>query len=181
MGRLALNSILIMLLLVVGWSCARKPQIIRVKYLGYSSFDRPALTQLAELKPPLGPEIKGFFDRAVWHYQRQEYDSAGFALDEALELSPTEWRLYFMRGVITGKIDSSDISHRYFLTALGFAPDDSKIRSQIYLAIAEDMERRRDFGRAKQNYLTALNLDPACTRARDGMQRLTQLSAAEEP
>ena len=69
------------------------------------------------------------------------------------------------------------MAERTLLTSLRFVGSEKSNRALIYLALGHSLERKTDYTRAKQHFVTALNLDPTCSEARTGLQRLTALTS----
>lgn len=117
--------------------------------------------------------------RGLALYQNGLLDSSRTVLLEALEQDPSDWRVYYLLALIDYRLERYEAAERIFQTSLVFCPDTRENRALVYSALGLTLEQEGELGRAKQHFLTALNLDPESETARDGLQRLTTLTSAD--
>ena len=99
MNRFLACTALLAILLAAVIGCGQRPRIVKVKYLGFNGIESEMdLFELTDIEPPLMLEPRFLYTRAVFFYGQNQLDSAALTLTEAISVSPSEWRLYFLLG-----------------------------------------------------------------------------------
>ncbi|HWR82307.1 MAG TPA: hypothetical protein VN285_03295 [Candidatus Deferrimicrobium sp.] len=101
-----------------------------------------------------------------------ELTSACRQFERAIEIESTGWQAHYYLGLVLGRQERYEESLESLHSGLAFAPQDKRVRSRIYLALAECWENQRKYRHAELNYITALNLDPDSSPAADGVARM---------
>jgi tetratricopeptide (TPR) repeat protein len=105
-------------------------------------------------------------------YNSQLYDSALIIINDIYPSHQHDWKLNYYFGKTESKKGNFVKSETYLLKSLRLVGDEKKDRADIYIALAEHYEIQSQLGKAKQHYLTALNLDPLSQTASESLKRL---------
>jgi len=111
-------------------------------------------------------------------YRQHKYAPARQQFRLAITADSSNWQGYYFLGLTAVPGDQFELALAQFQRALDFAPSDPRVRSKIYLAMAETHELMSDYGRAELNYRTALNLYPESAEAKRALDRLASRAAA---
>ena len=122
------------------------------------------------------PESGKSFSDGLSLYRADELDAAAEYFALAVEIDSTNWQAHYFLGLVYLKQFDGTSAIAALHAALTHAPEASRERALIYLALGELWEQQGDYSRAKLGYHTALNLDPGSSRAQAGLKRLEQLS-----
>lgn len=166
---------------VVFASCGRNMEVIKVR------LEDPEPAQPVDCRLPTAEDVDLLHEsssdprvrKSLSLYHQGRFDDSRAVLASLLADDPTFWQAYFVMGLIDYKQQKYSETERDFQTALVFCPSDKRVRAAVYSALALTLEKTGQYGRAKQHFLTALNLDPGSHQARLGLQRLTALTSID--
>lgn len=113
---------------------------------------------------------------AVTLYRQGRLNGAAELLEKVLACDQREWRAAYYLGLIKTSQKEYERADSYLHQSLEYGPSDDQLRALIYVALGHNCESRRDLGRARQHFLTALYLDPRSPAANDGIKRLSLLA-----
>ncbi|UCG61407.1 MAG: hypothetical protein JSV52_13960 [Candidatus Zixiibacteriota bacterium] len=111
------------------------------------------------------------------YYERHDFDSCRIGVESYLSQNPAGWQGYCLLALLEYSAGDFEGAERCFQASLRFSPVNQKIRASIYLALGQALESQGETGLSKQHYVTALNLDPGLLAAREGIDRLTNLTS----
>ncbi len=160
----------LLLLLLAG--CGGKIETIKVRPLEFQAQAISDTSPAPQNVVPNSPRLA----RAIELYETGEFTAARDALDQMLWEAPRGWRVYYYLGRAHTECRQYQLAQSRLEHSLGLAPAENVTRSQIYLALAENLEVQGDPARARQYYLTALNLDPQSVAASEALKRLEGLT-----
>jgi len=117
-----------------------------------------------------------YFNDGLILYRQGQNQRARIQFQKSIDFYHNNWLAYYYLGLIMSKdgIYSKAISQ--FHQSLKYAPGEKRSRALIYVAIGETWEYQGEYGKANQNYQMALNLYPESVTARDGLNRVAELS-----
>jgi len=107
-------------------------------------------------------------------YRSGKYIKAQNYFKAVIKDYPKEWSVHYYLGLVYCKLDNCKNALREYDTGLDYAPDDPKVLSSVYRAIAECFEHQDNFNKAEKNFRIALDLFPESTSARRGLDRIYQ-------
>ncbi|MFQ5499872.1 MAG: tetratricopeptide repeat protein [Candidatus Zixiibacteriota bacterium] len=113
-------------------------------------------------------------------YRAGALDSAAICFQRVSLHSPNRWRAEYLLGAIdvAGQLWQNALLH--YQSALDMAHSANvQDRSLIYVAIGRCYEQAGDRGRARQHYMSGLNLDPQSTSAAQSLKRLGERTRAD--
>ncbi len=137
---------------------------------------------LAPAYPDLGPApvSDGRILAGVSLYHQGLFDDSRAVLASMLSDEPGHWQAYYFLGLVDYRQEKYSWAARSFHVALEFCPDDMENRAIVCNALALSLEKTSDYGRAKQHFQAACDLDPKSPRARAGLERLTALTSIDD-
>lgn len=124
----------------------------------------------------VSPASERSFSDGLSLYRADKLEAAARYFHQAVEADPTNWQAHYFLGLIYRKQFDEKAAVAALHRALTHAPDESRERALVYLALGKLWEQQGDLSRAKLSYHTALNLHPGSARAESGLRRLEQLS-----
>ena len=134
-----------------------------------------------EVEPEQNAVSENHFDKpglsaAVELYRTGKHEAARDRLEQMLWEGPCGWEVYYYLGLAHTGCSQYQLADARLTASLDLGPNDRIARSMVYLALGENHELQGDLGRARQNYLTALNLHPQSVAVAEALKRLGPLS-----
>jgi len=145
--------------------CGKQMTVTRAKLIE----DRSPVTSVS-------PASERSFSDGLSLYRADKLEAATAHFRRAVEMDAAHWQAHYFLGLIYRKQSDKTAAVAALHTALTCAPEESRERALIYLALGELWEQQGDLSRAELSYHTALNLHPGSSRAQSGLRRLEQLS-----
>ena len=181
MRSTSLFCYLALFLMVLACGCGRNMETI--KALNLDKAESAATVDLhgsVELLPFTGPAMDPNLTACLAMYKQKQFDSCRTSLERMLATDPVRWRVLYLLALVDYESEEYVKAERNLLTALRFADSNKSNRALIYLALGNSLEQQGKHARSEQHFLTALNLDPTCSPASAGLQRLTTLTSVDQ-
>ena len=139
-------------------SCSTQMKIYKVKLL-------PSQTSTESVS-------NTYVNQSVRYYDRGEYDSAMVSLHKAYAEDSSDFNIFLCYGKIYREKEDYEKASSALNKALEYCSSSNAKRAEIYLEIAGLELLRGDISKAKQNYLTVLQLQPDSQDALDALSEL---------
>lgn len=117
-----------------------------------------------------------YFSDGLILFRQGQNQRARVQFQKSIDFYQNNWLAYYYLGLIMSKEGIYPKAISQFHQSLKYAPGEKRSRSLIYVAIGETWEYQGEYGKATQNYQMALNLYPESVTARDGLNRVAELS-----
>lgn len=166
---------LVILFALLSLNCGKKPKIIKAKYITEKEYQILS----GYRQESVNSSFNYVFSQGVTLFQKERYDSARTVFVNALAFNNRAWRVYYFLGLIATRTQEYRKAEINLLTSLKYVSDDRKARSLLYLALGENYEQQENYGKAEQHFITALNLNPGSTSAKQGLRRLELVNQAK--
>lgn len=105
-------------------------------------------------------------------YQQGQFDSAAGFFQQYIFSDPTSWQPYYYLGLIHNQTGRFQSAVEYFYQSLDKTGANNYHRSLIYAGIGDSCRLSGKTGQARLNYHSAININPDCKEARDGLALL---------
>ncbi len=149
--------------------CSQRIQLVKARRL-----DPPQeMDQRDEREPHASSSYDRLIEDGLVLYRRADLKGARRLFERATAIDSTYWLGHYYLGLALTDAGEHAQARADLLSSLDYAPRDKRIRSLIYVALAECWESQGNMGQARLNFLTALNLDPASAPATQGLERVT--------
>ena len=117
-----------------------------------------------------------YFNDGLILYRQGQNKRARIQFEKSINFYQKNWLAYYYLGLIMSKEGVYPKAILQFNQSLKYAPGEKRSRSLIYVAIGESWEYQGEYGKATQNYQMALNLYPESVAAKEGLNRVAELS-----
>ena len=123
--------------------------------------------------------ITGYLHTATEFYMQKSIDSALVYCHKSYAENPTNWELYFLYGQISMQTKKYMEADNYFNRALEYSKKEIDARSQIYFALGENEDARKNYKKAAQHYLMVVQLNPNSSLAQTAAQKIRLISSIQ--
>jgi len=174
MRRISQIGYLGLFLALLACSCGRRPEIIKALNLDETeSATLAGPPASVQLMPFVGQAMDPDLTACLAMYKQEKWDSCRASLEDMLATNPARWRVLYLLALVDYESEEYVRSERNLISALRFTGSNKNNRALIYLALGNSLQQQGQNAQSKQHFLTALKLDPTCTHARAGLERLT--------